>query len=153
MKRFKDRKYLEHMTEKEIKQWREMKAEIQRIHSRTFLALISNYAGYRKEREWELEREREREQHIKHMKSLPVGTKVLIRFNSLANHYATIRSHGRKYVHLDVDNGEAWRYGYWEITDKIDDEKEKHIAKLNSDFQETVAPILNEVVRDMEAGN
>ena len=151
MKRFSDKKYTEHMSEKEIGQWKEMKAQIQRIHNRHFLALIANYASYRNEREWELQRQHEREQHIKHMKSLPIGTKVLIRFGELANHHATIEKHGRKYAVIKVDNGEWWKYPYWDLTDKIDDEKEQHTAKLNVDFQKTVAPVLNEVIEEMEA--
>ena len=149
-KRFNDREYLEHMNDREIEQWHELKAQMRRIHNRHFLALIANYASYRNEREWELQRQRETEEHIRHMKSLPLGTEVLVRFGELANHYATIEKHGRKYAVIKVDNGEWWKYPYWDITDKIDDEKEKKTAELNEGLQKTVVPVLNKVFSEMQ---
>ena len=111
------------------------KYQIGKITDYKNLSQIESFCKARREEIWKLEEATK----IAHLKSLPSGTILLVKFWQLANQKVELVKHGHKYAHVKAPDGRIWRYPYRALTDKIDDKLEKMTAQTN----QALAPALN----------
>jgi len=109
--------------------------QIGKITEYNDLSEIETLCKARREQLWRLEEEAK----IAHLKTLPSGTILLVKFWQLANQRVELVRHGRKYAHIKASDGHVWRYPYRALTDKVDDKMEKMTAATN----QALAPVVN----------
>jgi len=92
-----------------------------------------------------IQRKQEDVEHHDKMMALPDGTKVLVKFGTKANNFGAIYGRGRKYIYVQLENGERWKFPARSLTEKTDDNLEKMTAQTNQMFQGVFTKVLAEV--------
>jgi hypothetical protein len=117
------------------------KYQIGKVTDYKVLSEIESFCKARREQLWKLDEL----QKITHLKSLPVGTTLLVKFWQLAGQQVELVKHGHKYAHIKASDGRTWKYPYRGLTDKIDDKLEKMTAQTNQMFQGVFTKVFKEV--------
>jgi hypothetical protein len=93
---------------------------------------------------WAIQRKQEDAEHHDKMMALPDGTRVLVKFGTKANNVGTIYGRGRKYLYVQLENGERWKFPARSLTEKTDDKLEKMTAQTNQVFQGVFSKVFAE---------
>ena len=113
---------------------KKIKAQISRLTLEEIIS-IEKYVDGRKKKEWanrQIERDLE---HANRIKALPIGTKVIIKYGARANETGTIYRIGRKYVGVELGNGDTWKFTFNYVDDRINDRMVKLTASSNKGLQ------------------
>jgi len=94
---------------------------------------------------FQIQRMKEEAAHHEEMMAMPDGTRVLVKFGAKANNLGTIYGRGRKYLYVELDNGEKWKLVTQHLTVKVEDKLEKMTAQTNQMFQGIFTKVLAEV--------
>ena len=114
--------------------------------SREELGKLHRYVEKRSKKLWHKAREEEDREHIKRILALPLGTEVIIKYGKKANQIGIIHKQGRKYTHVDFDDGYIWRFAPKSVDERLDNESVRDTARFNKAF----VPKLEEIFANKE---
>ena len=126
----------------EIEKWAKV---IKRIPTARIAYAVRTKVQEHGDKLYQIQRMKEDEIHHEEMMASPNGTRVLVKFGTKANNLGTIYGRGRKYLYIQLDNGEKWKFPTRHLTVKTDDKLEKMTAETNQRFQGVFTKIFAEV--------
>ena len=94
----------------------------------------------RKKKEFSKELEKDKEEHRARIRTLPIDTRVMVKFGEFAGRIGKIKSFGRKYVNIKFEEGTEhelkylWQFAPTDIDERLTDKDVIHTAELNRDL-------------------